>query len=121
MKFFVYTLLVLLLFTSYTTAGNEKEQDSSYIKFLAGLSLINNTTGLTDQQKAQRYSQLIQVTGISSDSAQRFVARYYDRPDEWKKIYEKIQTVLVTYENNLKNDTISTKIYNDSKKTKPKE
>lgn len=69
---------------------------------------MNNTTWISEQQKAQRYSELVHLTGITADSAAAFVSKYYNKPEAWKKIQDRIQNVYVEYENKMKNDTIST-------------
>lgn len=120
MSFAFSTIFSVLFFlTGSPVAGSEKTHDSSYVKFITGIYLINSTNNLTDQQKAQRYSELVEVCGINNDSAQSFASRYYNKPDEWKKIHEKIQTLLSEYENNRKNDTIISKINNNPEIKEP--
>lgn len=111
MSFVFSSIVSVMIFLACSpVAGSEKAQDSSYVQFITGIYLISSSNNLTDQQKAQRYSELVEVCGINKDSALSLVARYYNKPDEWKKIHEKIQTILSEYENNRKNDTIISKI-----------
>jgi len=115
-SFLICIIVSILMFSAASfAAGGEKIKDSAYIKFLTGIYLINSTNELNDQQKAQRYSQLIEDCAIDKDSVLSFAARYYNKPDEWKKIHEKIQTLLSEYENYRKNDTITSKIDDNSK------
>jgi hypothetical protein len=78
------------------------------VQFLAGVYLLNNTTWISDSLKAERYKELVQITGITADSASIFVSKYYNKPESWKKIQDRIQNIYVEYENKMKSDTIST-------------
>jgi hypothetical protein len=109
MKFFIYSLsLALFIFILPGNAKNNSVRDSMYVQYLAGIYLIDNTTWITEKQKAQRYTELVQLTGITADSAAAFVSKYHNKPESWKKIQESIQNVYVEYENKMKNDTLST-------------
>jgi hypothetical protein len=109
MRFSILNISTLLfLCIGHVYAGNDHSQDSTYIKFLAGVLLINNATSLTPQQKAGQYTQLVRLTGISKDSATSYVSRYFNKPDDWKKLHEDIQNLLIECENYQKSDTIKT-------------
>jgi hypothetical protein len=122
MKSSIFNISILLLLcTSLIYAGNDKSQDSTYIKFLAGVLLINNAPSLTPQEKADRYTQLVRLTGIPKDSAISYVSRYYNKPEDWKKLHENIQSLLSECENYQKRDTIKTntiKTNTDKKRSK---
>ncbi|HEX2959719.1 MAG TPA: hypothetical protein VHO70_22980 [Chitinispirillaceae bacterium] len=109
MKFLIYSLsLVLLVGTLPADARNEQLHDSSFVQFLAGIYLLNNSTRISEKQKAEHYNELVHLTGITADSVEMIITRYYNKPDAWKKIQERIQTIYTEYENKIKNDTIST-------------
>lgn len=78
------------------------------MQYMAGIYLLDNTTWLNEKQKAQRYEELVHLTGFTADSAEKWVSKYYNKPETWKKIQERIQNVYAEYENKNKSDTIST-------------
>ncbi len=109
MKFLSILLpLILIAGARPVYAGNDKFQDSLFVQYMAGVYLLKNTTWITEKQKAQRYEELVHITGFSADSAKNIIAKYYNKPESWKKIQARIQNVYVEYENKVKNDTINT-------------
>lgn len=88
------------------------------MRYMAGIYLLSNTTWITEKQKAQRYEELVYLTGFTADSAEKCISKYYNKPESWKKIQERIENVYTEYENKMKNDTINTTKSKSSERSK---
>ena len=66
----------------------------SFIQYLAGIEVLRASRHMNDEQKAVYYKKLSEVTGISAREAVQRIARYYDRPQQWKQIQEEVRLVL---------------------------
>lgn len=65
-----------------------------FVSFLAGVLLLEEDKNLPAEQKAEEYRQLQHITGISTVDAVRYIERYRNRPDEFKKVYTEILSQL---------------------------
>jgi len=70
-----------------------------YAGFMAGFMLIQAYPNLSLQQSAEYYKSLEKISGVTGMQMKVFIGRYKDRPDEWKKFQDRIQTILSELDN----------------------
>ncbi|MBD3314930.1 MAG: hypothetical protein GF344_04030 [Chitinivibrionales bacterium] len=89
----VITLPVLCLLLFSGCAKKEKETvvpaTEPIIEYLAGIEILGRTNA-SAQEKARRYVQLEQITGVTADSAQAFLRKHGTDPQKWKMIHERM-------------------------------
>ena len=87
------TLLFIVLAAAVSAYSPVPDLDS-YITYFAGLTVLKSANEMPDLERAARYSELETLTGITAEKADAFIHKYRNAPREWKKIQEKIKTIL---------------------------
>ncbi len=91
---FKRTALFILLI-SFLALAVSPEKDEPYIQFIAGIMMIKSNPRLTNVEIATRFSELEAICGINGKQAIEFIRKFRDNPQDWKKISEKVQKVIV--------------------------
>jgi hypothetical protein len=80
MKRIIMAGMVLLVgaVPSFSSSRGEGEAE-----FFSGVALLQSTTALTAEQKAEKYRELQRMTGITGTRALALLAKYRDKPEEW--------------------------------------
>jgi hypothetical protein len=80
MKRIIMAGMVLLVgaVPSFSSSRGEGEAE-----FFSGVALLQSTTALTAEQKAEKYRELQMMTGITGARAQALLGAYRDKPEEW--------------------------------------
>ena len=92
-------LFILALAVVVTKPGAQTRSDSSYVRFLTGVFLLNGTTTLSESIKAEKYIELVKITGISADTAVKYLSAMRQRPQEWKELHNQIKNELSIQQN----------------------
>jgi len=71
-------VLLAVAVPSFSSSRGEREAE-----FFSGVVLLQSTTALTAEQKAEKYRELQMITGITGARAKMLLTTYRDKPDEW--------------------------------------
>jgi hypothetical protein len=82
----IHFMLILVATASVASASSDK----SCINFLAGFILLQENTILSQAQKAEAFSQLQKLTGVSTTVAIEYVESFRNKPEMWKSISKQI-------------------------------
>jgi hypothetical protein len=90
MKFLAVPIAGVLFFAGLvsgsTKAGGDFSVSKAFVRYLAGIELIDNGRNLDNTEKAKKYKQLCFLTGLNAASAEKIVEQYKNRPEEWQKV-----------------------------------
>ncbi|HON12094.1 MAG TPA: hypothetical protein PLE24_14600 [Chitinispirillaceae bacterium] len=81
----LYFSLVLLV--GLAEAGPKTGVPKEFSQFLAGISILNSSRTLSDQQKACEFRNLVKITGIDRTQALQIIELYRESPSKWKEVY----------------------------------
>jgi hypothetical protein len=76
--------MILLIGAAGVFSSSVQEKEA---EFFAGVLLLQSTTVLTPEQKAEKYKELQMMTGITTADAKAILNDYRKKPTEWQNLY----------------------------------
>jgi hypothetical protein len=84
-----FFFLIFILF-SLSSASDTNKDYNNFICYFAGIEILKADKISTPSEKAYIYKVLCDITGVNAKKAKDFIKRYYNKPEEWKKITAKV-------------------------------
>lgn len=94
---FFLAVLSLLYFNPATAAAaapGALSPSKAFIRFMAGIELIDTNHNLDNATKAKKFKQLCSLTGLNAASAIAVIEQYKNRPQEWQTVQTSVIEIL---------------------------
>jgi hypothetical protein len=88
MRILLWAMLLGIGGTAFAAPG------AGEVRFFSGVYLLQSVPGLSVAEKARRFGQLEQVTGIDARKAESILASYRARPADWRVLCDSMITVI---------------------------
>ncbi|MBD3239118.1 MAG: hypothetical protein GF331_00925 [Chitinivibrionales bacterium] len=85
----VVLLVLLIAAPSWALSGEER-----LARFLAGCKVLNTAVTASPEHKAAAMQWLVEHTGLTPAKAAAMIGSYRNRPDDWTRVVERMQTLL---------------------------
>lgn len=89
-------LLIIFLFTFLALSGKEKDSLvihlNPYEEVLAGVILLEDISGITEERSMELYKELLEFSNISHEEFKSFLNDNRTDPEKWFKIMERISS-----------------------------
>jgi hypothetical protein len=72
-------------------AQHQSYPDSSFVRFMTGVLLLQGNTSMPNEIKAEKYHELVKITGINADTAVLYLSRLRHTIQGSKELYEQIK------------------------------
>jgi hypothetical protein len=89
MRFLIATSLLITLAISSFAATPEQQAS-----FFTGVIMLQAKSNLSSEEKAKKYLELVQMTGISSNEAREILKKVRDNPAVWQTLQPAIAKLL---------------------------
>jgi hypothetical protein len=107
-------IAVLLIPAHLSFSGPDRGKDA---EFFAGVTVLQQQTGITPGEKARKFRELEAMTGITAAEAKAILLDYRQKPVEWRTMYGEMMKLL--NETNIalkKTDGVRTPVHDTVKK-----
>ncbi len=103
-----YIIVIFFFFIIHLFGSEDKgqiNQEDQFNQYLIGIEYLESTKDLSEKEKVIYYKKLVEITGISADSAKKYIAQYKNNPKEWIKKIDYIIKIIESFK--VKDETDS--------------